>query len=79
MFPKTEQPVEEKEEPVKEEEKPTEEPKEEKVPTAAELIQEDKEQQLKEDKLHPKQGSVSTDQAQELLEKLQKEGTLRDN
>jgi large subunit ribosomal protein L10 len=77
--PKTEQPVEEKEEPVKEEEKPTEEPKEEKVPTAAELIQEDKEQQLKEDKLHPKQGSVSTDQAQELLEKLQKEGTLRDN
>ena len=27
---------------------------------------------------HPKQGDVSTDQAQELLEKLQKEGTLRD-
>ena len=34
---------------------------------------------LKEEKseLHPKQGDVSTDQAQELLEKLQKEGTLR--
>jgi len=28
---------------------------------------------------HPKQGDVSTDQAQELLSKLQKEGTLRDN
>jgi len=27
---------------------------------------------------HPKQGDVSVDQAQELLEKLQKEGTLRD-
>ena len=27
---------------------------------------------------HPKQGDVSVDQAQELVEKLQKEGTLRD-
>jgi large subunit ribosomal protein L10 len=80
-----EDPVEEPkaEEPVKEvpvEEPVAETPTEEAKPEApAEEMKEAVEEQPKEDKPHPKQGSVSTDQAQELLEKLQKEGTLRDN
>jgi large subunit ribosomal protein L10 len=67
---------EEKVEPV--EEKPTEE----EIKKAMENIPDEKieinqSKQEEESELHPKQGDVSTDQAQELLEKLQKEGTLR--
>ena len=81
-----EKPVEEekKEEPVAEESTP-EMKSEEDILEAMKNIPDEKielggstsEKQSQAD-FHPKQGDVSTDQAQELLEKLQKEGTLRD-
>ena len=83
-----EKPVEEekKEEAVAEESKAEEKPSEEEIKKAMENIPDEKieldvstqEKQSQTD-FHPKQGDVSTDQAQELLSKLQKEGTLRDN
>ena len=90
--PKAEEPVveekpveeEKKEEPVAEESTP-EMKSEEDILEAMKNIPDEKielggstsEKQSQAD-FHPKQGDVSTNQAQELLEKLQKEGTLRD-
>ena len=81
-------PVEEKKEEPKAEEKPVEEKKEE--PKVVEVPKEEVKEEKPEpvfsnekpkiniqEKPHPKQGDVSVDQAQELLGKLQKEGTLR--
>jgi large subunit ribosomal protein L10 len=74
------------EEAPKAEEKPVEEVKEEtkaeELPPAEEKpeinLPEEKPEIKVEEKAHPKQGDVSVDQAQDLLGKLQKEGTLRD-
>lgn len=65
------------------EEKPAEakatEKKEEPKPAAEpQKIEVKKEQTHSQEKVHPKQGHVTQDQAAELLNKLQKEGTLRD-
>ena len=79
------EPAEEK--PVEEEKK--EKPSEEEIKKAMENIPKEeitlddlreikKEKEEKQPDFHPKQGDVSTDEAQELLSKLQKEGTLRD-
>ena len=90
VAPAEEPKAEEKaEETPKEEVAPAEEPKAEEKPTEEEIkkamenIPDEKieinqpKQEEEKSELHPKQGDVSTDQAQELLEKLQKEGTLR--
>ena len=82
--PVEEAPKEEVKEEPKTEEKPVEESSKEepKVEVKEEKVepnfQDEKPEINIQEKQHPKQGDVSVDQAQELLGKLQKEGTLRD-
>jgi len=81
--PKAEETTESKDsEPAPEEQKPAEEDIQkamENIPDEKIELGDEPKEETGPTELHPKQGDISTDQAQELLEKLQKEGTLRDN
>lgn len=66
---------EKKEEPIAETPKQEEKPAEKKEEPA---IKPQNKENTEQEKIHPKQGHVTQDQAADLLNKLQKEGTLRD-